>query len=203
MLFKDRADAGNRLSASLLQNQYLRKHKEHIVVVSLLRGGLAVGKQIAAVFHCNNIPLVVAKIPYPDNPELAIGAICQEVVNINPGLTNRLRVDPEMLREQVEQARQKQKEYLHLYNLEKMEYGEHIKDKIVILTDDGIATGSSADAAGKFLSLQNPKKLILAVPAGPKNFYSGYFDEILVLYSDRYLSSVSEYYESFPQVKDI
>ncbi len=105
MIFKDRADAGNRLSTRILQNQYLREYKDRLVVVSLLRGGFVVGKWIAAAFHCSHIPLVVAKISSPDNPELAIGAVCQEVVNTNTDFTDRLRSDPAILQKQIELAK--------------------------------------------------------------------------------------------------
>ncbi len=214
MIFKDRVDAGNKLSELLLRDKFLQKHKDRVVIISLLRGGFIVGKQIAQAFGSlprnpgafwlrgGLIPLVVVKIVSPDNPELAIGALCGKTVYKNTILIDKLRVNAEQLKEQIIIAAQKQKEYLHTYKLNKIRYSLRIKNKIAILVDDGIATGASIYAAAKFISLKHPDKLILASPVAPRNFESLFFDRVCIFHVDPNLLAVSQYYEEFLQVKN-
>ena len=80
VIFKDREDAGKKLSEEFLKEKDLLKKSKDITVVSLLRGGIVVGKTIAQRLKLQHIPLTVTKITSPYNPELAIGAICFDVI---------------------------------------------------------------------------------------------------------------------------
>jgi putative phosphoribosyl transferase len=196
MLFKDRSCAGKKL-ASLLQ----KKLKKVDFVISLLRGGVVVGAEIARRFKIPHLPLPVAKISHPYNPELAIGALCfDKIYWENKNISN--------VSSQIKLAKEKFNSYLKRFSLKKSFYkkilpaGRQVKNKIVVLVDDGIATGATVKAAGLFLKSQKPKKLILASPVAPTDFYADQFDEIIIFHRDPFLSAISQYYESFPQVED-
>ena len=80
-----------------------------------------------------------------------------------------------------------------------------LKGRIIILTDDGIATGFTTKAAIGYIKSQKPKKLILAVPVAPSdlaNQLKKEVDELVCLNSTNLFSSISQFYESFPQVED-
>ena len=78
VIFKDRVDAGKKLADFIVKSDFFKKikNKKNIIVVSLLRGGVVVGFEIAKKIGVKNLPLPVAKISSPENPELAIGALC-------------------------------------------------------------------------------------------------------------------------------
>lgn len=189
VLFKDRSDAGKKL-AELLR----KKLKKVDSVISLLRGGVMVGKEIANYFKIPHLPLPVAKISHPDNPELAIGALCfQKIYWENKDISGT--------RLQINIAEKKFNSYLKRFSLKKLLYHK-IKNKIVVLVDDGIATGATVKAATLFLKSQKPKKLILASPVAPSDFFADQFDQIIILNRDPFLSAISQYYQNFPQVED-
>jgi len=195
MLFKDRADAGKKLTELLLRNNYLHDgRREDIIVVSLLRGGVIVGREIAKKLKTRHLPLPVAKISHPYNPELAIGALCfDKIYWENKNVSD--------VSSQIKTAEEKFNSYLKRFSLKKSLY-KKIKNKVVVLVDDGIATGSTVKAAGLFLKSQKPKKLILASPVAPTDFSADQFDKTIIFHRDLFLSAISQYYQSFPQVED-
>ena len=72
----------------------------------------------------------------------------------------------------------------------------------MILVDDGIATGATMKAAVLFLKTKGPKKIVAASPVGPADFDEAGFDRIIIYHRDPYLSAISRFYQSFPQVED-
>lgn len=187
MLFKDRVNAGKKLT-----NLLKKKFKKIDYVVSLLRGGVIVGKEIADNFKVPHLPLPVAKISHPFNSELAIGALCFDKIYWE----NIPKVFP-----QIKIAKEKFNSYLKKFSLKKSFYRK-IKNKVVILVDDGIATGSTIKAGALFLKSQEPKVLILASPVAPTDFSGDKSEQIVIFHRDFFLSAISQYYESFPQVGD-
>jgi len=204
MIFKDRAAAGEKLAALLKKDYYFKRSTtiNKLVVVSLLRGGVVVGNVVAKSFNTKHIPLVVTKIPAPGNFELAIGALCFETIYLESQIIKSLGLEKIEISNQIEIAREKFNSYLRRFKVKKSIFSKELKNKIIVLVDDGIATGASIKAAYLFLKQYKPHKIILAVPVGPADFDNKGFDKIFILHKDASLSAVSQFYEYFPQVED-
>jgi predicted phosphoribosyltransferase len=203
MIFKDRRQAGERLAGTLKNDPYIKRRwaRSRVVAVSLLRGGIIVGDIIAKNLKIDHRPLAVAKIPAPGNPELAIGALSFDVTYLEPKVVSSLALDKATIQNQIGAAREKFKSYQQRFSLEEKKFNQ-LKNKAVILVDDGIATGSSMKAALLFVKSKKPKKIFLAVPVAPTDFEGKGFDKVFILHRDLFLSAVSQFYENFPQVED-
>lgn len=202
MIFKDRRDAGRKLLVRLFEDRDIKKNLKKVVVVSLLRGGIVVGDIIAKSLFCKHLPLVVAKIPAPLNPELAIGALCFSTVYLDKGVLQSININRTVIRNQIEIARKKLTSYIKRFNLKQYAYTRNLKNKIVILVDDGIATGSTVKAAFLYVKSKKPGSIILAVPVAPTDFDTRGFTKAFILIKDPHFSAVSKFYERFPQVED-
>ncbi len=193
MLFQDRLDAGNQLADRLTD------YKNNSIVVSLLRGGVIVGDAIAKKLKIPHLFLAVAKISHHYQPELAIGALCFNQIFLDNQLVSF--IDKKTINQQIKEAKNKFVSYLIKFHLKKTLF-KMIKNKTVILADDGIATGATVKVALIFLKSQNPKKIILVVPVAPTDFKNPGFDEVIILHRNQYFSAVSRFYQNFPQVED-
>jgi putative phosphoribosyl transferase len=202
MIFKDREDAGKKLSVELLKDKDLLKNQRDIVVVSLLRGGVVVGQVVAEKLQVQNIFLAATKIESPLNPELAIGAVCLNKIYLEKNAMKHLGLEKETIDLQISLAKFKHNRYVRTYNLRKIKY-EKLHNKTIIVVDDGIATGATVKAAYLFIKSMNPRKIILAAPVSPKDFDDRNFDRVIILHKDSSFSSVSQFYERFPQVETI
>lgn len=202
MIFKDRREAGQQLALLLSKDKSLKQQLSQAVVLSLLRGGIIVGEAIAQHLKIPNLPLVVTKIQAPANPELAIGAVCIDVTYLEKRIIKSLGIEQTSIIEQINSSQVKQQEYFARFNIKKDFLQKQIKDKIVIVTDDGIATGSTIRAALLYARSKKAKRVILAVPVAPSDFARKGIDLAFILYQDPNFSSVSQYYQDFPQVGD-
>ncbi|MBI5127228.1 hypothetical protein HZA76_02115 [Candidatus Roizmanbacteria bacterium] len=195
MIFKDRFVAGKKLA-----NLIVDKNLKNAVVISLLRGGAIIGREIYLKLKTLHLPLIVAKIPTPFQSELAIGALCFDFIYLESRIVNSLNIDKPTIKKQIGIAKKKFFLYVKKFNLNKSIY--KIKNKNVIIVDDGIATGSTVKASLLFVKSLNPKRIILASPVGPTDFENPGFDDLIILYRDANFSSVSQFYKNFPQVED-
>ncbi|MBM4177366.1 phosphoribosyltransferase [Candidatus Gribaldobacteria bacterium] len=200
MIFKDRAEAGKRLAETLAKDKDILKERKNIIVLSLLRGGAIVSYQLAKKLSLPHFPLVVKKIGAPFNEELAIGAVCNNEYFLDNNLMKRLSLDKDEIGNQIKKTKQKQKEYLKKFMGRKKT--PSLKNKIVILVDDGIATGASAMVALKYLKKQKAKKIILAIPVAPTDFNPSGFDKAFILHKDSWFNAVSQFYQEFSQLSD-
>lgn len=222
MFFKDRLEAGEKL-AKLLQSERRRfppeadrplgeiYGKSRPVVVSLLRGGIIIGDVLVKKLwtkgpstfggKLDHLPLPVAKIPASGNPELAIGALCFSETYLDKDIVNMLSLTSPAIGKQIKIAQEKFQSYLNRFGLNKDLY-KQLKNKIAILVDDGVATGSTVRAGLLFIKSQKPKAVWLAVPVAPIDFDSAGFDKVFILSREPGLGSVSQFYENFPQVED-
>jgi predicted phosphoribosyltransferase len=200
MIFKDRAEAGKKLAAVLSKDKDILKKRKNIVIFSLLRGGAIVGYQIAKRLSFPHFSLIVKKIGAPFNEELAIGALCNNEYFLDDSLIKRLGLDKGVIDNQIEKAKQKQKEYFKKFTNKKK--FPTLRNKTIILVDDGIATGASILAALKYLRKQKTKKVILAVPVTPTDFSSVGFDKAVILHRDLWFNAVSQFYQEFGQLSD-
>lgn len=202
MIFKDRREAGRKLLVRLFEDRGIKKTKRRLVVVSLLRGGIVVGDIMAKGLQVRHLPLVVTKIPAPYNPELALGGLCFDITYLEKTVVNSLGLEKSEIVNQIGLARKKFNSYLKRFGIKKILYSRSLKNKIVILTDDGIATGSTVKAAILYLKSKKPKSIILAVPVAPTDFSTIGIDRELILHKSVVFGAVSQFYERFPQVED-
>jgi len=198
-MFKDRHDAGRQLGRRLSPYADLRP-----VVLALPRGGVPVAAEIA---DCLGAPLdviVVRKIGLPWQPELAIGAIAEgDVCLLNDALIaetglRREELEPAVARERAELDRR-----VRAYRGERLP--TPVDGRVVILVDDGLATGYTARAAIELIRRRGASRVVLAVPVAPEDNVEtmrGVADEVVVLETPRWFLSIGEHYVDFTQTSD-
>lgn len=202
-MFKDRADAGRRLAEKLREELSLENLKE-IVLLAIPRGGIIVGNEIRRLLNIPLEILITKKIPSPENEELAIGAVGEDgTVVWEEELIKRLNVPVEYKQEIVKEK------LLELEEKKKFFRGDKpfvkITDKIVIITDDGIATGATARSAIRVVRNGGPKEVVLAVPVIAKEILEELkerADKIVYLEAPEMFFSVGQFYENFEQISD-
>ncbi|WP_245527997.1 phosphoribosyltransferase [Ammonifex degensii] len=195
----DRVDAGRQLAARLKGRNYPRG-----LVLAIPRGGVVVGAEIARELKLPLDVIIPRKIGAPGNPELAIGAVTQDGIPLfNEDLVQRLRVTPEekevLVREALEEVERRLKRYRA--SLPPVSW----RDRTIILTDDGIATGFTVLAALRSLKRASPREIILAVPVAPPDtlsFLRPEVDELVCLYAPEFFMAVGQFYEHFEQTTD-
>jgi len=200
MHFKDRHEAGLKLA------KQLKKYKDNkdAIVLSIPRGGVEVGYEIAKALNAKLDILVTKKIGLPGNDEFAIGSIGpNKEVMIDEETVRIYNVSKEYIKDK---TREMGKEIERRYKAYKGKYElPNLKNKIVILTDDGVATGFTTKAAISYIKSQDPRKIILAVPVAPSDFADKAkkeIDEFVCFYSTSLFFSISQFYDSFPQLTD-
>lgn len=195
-MIKDRIEAGKLLGKRLSTLDI----KEPIVL-AIPRGGIIVGHEVAKVLNCKLDVVISKKITPPENPEYAIGAITYDGT-IYEGeywnkFTNYPNFDEELDRKKIE-VKRRLEEYRGTadYNL---------KEKTIILVDDGIATGSTVFAILNWLNKQNVEKILLAIPVIPVSTHADIerkVSEIIALEIPFEFSAVGQFYKEFDQVSD-
>src|SRR5579885_3365315 len=157
MQFRDRADAGERLA------QVLRAFKgKDTVVLALPRGGVVLGAIVAEKLRAPLGTVLVRKISHPYSPEYAIGAVVDDrepVLNRDEALT----VSETWLQNNIEEAQALNRRRAATYLQDKFQVPA-INGKIVIIIDDGMATGLTMQAAAFAVRAERPKRIIVAVP---------------------------------------
>ena len=199
MHFKNRHEAGIKLAEQL--KKY--KNNKNVIVLAIPRGGVEIGYEIAKFLNAKLDIIVTKKIGLPGDEEFAIGSVGPDKkVALNEETIRIYNVREEYL---TQQKREISKEIERRYKAYRGKYElQNLKNKIVILTDDGIATGFTARAAITYIKSQNPKKLVLAVPVAPSDFADEIKNEVefVCLHSTNLFSSISQFYGSFPQLTD-
>lgn len=200
-MFRDRTDAGQQLAKALT-----RFRSEHPIVLGLPRGGVVVAAEIARGLRYDFDVLLVKKIRSPDNPELALGAVCEQTAPwLNREIIQHAQLDLHYLDAEI-------KERLAEIAAQRRQYRK-IKpfiprtDRIVILVDDGLATGATMIAAAQAVNVAVPRKIVVAVPVAPPDTLTVLrrlpeVQEIECLQTPLWFSGVGQFYENFEQVED-
>jgi len=198
--FKDRKDAGRILADKL------SKYTNHpnAVVLALPRGGVPVAFEVAQELGLPLDVLIVRKLGVPNHEELAMGAIASGGIRfLNRSVIESLRILPETL-EAVER-----REALELMRREAIYRGNRspiqVEGRIVILIDDGIATGSTMRVAIQLLRAQHVQKIIVATPAAPPSAkweIEPLVDEFIAVVLPPDFYGVGQFYEDFAQMDD-
>lgn len=202
-IFKDRQSAGKLLAQHL--KQY--KGKDNVLVLGIPRGGVVIAAQIARKL---NLPLdivITRKIGAPTQSELALGAVDPDgEVVWDLDLLDQLKLKSEKLKVEVLEQLGEIKRREQLYRKSKSQ--SEVKDKTVILADDGIATGATTLSAVKYLKRHKAEKIIVAVPVASDESVKkmvgelGKFGEVVVLETPENFQAVGQFYQQFEEVSD-
>lgn len=198
-MFRNREDAGRRL-ASRLKGRPWRKP----VVLGIPRGGLVIGAVLARELQADLDVILARKLRAPGQPELALGALAETgEVLLNEEVYDRLEVSDTYLaketKEQLAELKQRQKLFRSLRPRVSLE------GRSVVVTDDGIATGSTMLAALKAIRDQKPTEVVVAVPvASPSRLkeVQRWCDEVVCLLRPESFWAIGQFYEDFTQVTD-
>ena len=198
MYFKDRAEAGIKLSDGL------QKFKnQDAVIYALPRGGIPIGVEIAEALNLPLDLIIARKIGHPESREYAIAAVTENGQMVSNSLEVR-KVNQEWFTSQIEEERTEAQRRRKLYMAGRKSVDP--AGKIAILVDDGIATGLTVEAAILDLRKRGPSRLILAVPVAPAETVrrlSRLVDECIVLDAPEFFQgAIGAYYEYFPQLSD-
>ncbi|NND80467.1 MAG: phosphoribosyltransferase [Maribacter sp.] len=195
-MFRDRVDAGTQLAEKLLEFK-----KENVVVLAIPRGGLPLGAIVAKTLNAPLDVVLTKKIGHPYNKEYAIGALSLN----NRILSDAIGVTKSYIEEETVKLRKKLKKRHNQYY--KNNNPQNIKDKTVIIIDDGIATGNTIIVTIELVKIQNPNKIVVAIPVAPPSTVrkletSPEIDEVICLETPYNFHAVGQFYQEFYQVSD-
>ena len=200
MLFRDRSDAGRKLAAAL--SQYARR--ADVQVLGLPRGGVPVAFEVAHELQAPLDVFIVRKLGVPSQPELAMGAVASGGVRVlNHDVVRQLEI-PETVIERVAAAEQQEIERRER-RFREGRPAPPLAGKIVILIDDGLATGSTMRAAVVAVRLQQPARTIVAVPVAAAitcELLRGEANEVVCLATPEPFFAVGQWYGNFDQTSD-
>ncbi|OBA64143.1 phosphoribosyl transferase [Mycobacterium sp. 1100029.7] len=198
--FEDRHDAGRALAKQLTAY----RGKDNVLVLGLARGGLPVAWEIAASLPAGLDVFLVRKLGVPNWTELAMGALASGGgVVMNDNVVSSLHITDQQVREVIDTEAAELARREQAYR-----GGRPVADprgKIVILVDDGIATGASMLAAVRAIRAAGPQSIVVAVPVGPKSVcreLAAVADEVVCTTMPSAFEAVGQVYDDFHQVSD-
>jgi predicted phosphoribosyltransferase len=200
-MFLDREDAGRRLATALADYKSKRP-----VILALPRGGVPVAAEIAAALDAPLDLILVRKIGVPAQPELAMGAVVdgvQPIVIRNEDVVRLAGVSASEYRKrcEAELTEIERRRARYLQGRQPVE----LKGRVVIVVDDGVATGATVRAALTALRNRGPKELVLAVPVAPAETIRQLrreVDRLICLAAPKWFAAIGYFYEDFRQVSD-
>lgn len=205
MIFRNRIEAGQKLGVKL--KKFLAGHSEirknDLIVVGLPRGGVPVAREVARILGCKLEIICSKKIPCPGHPEYAIGAVSSDgSVVLNPDIPYKEQSWNKYIEEQkvllLEKTIASENEFHALSGAPKLDF----TDKVVIIVDDGIATGMTVKAAVECARKKGAYMTILAAPVMSSESFSEMhfcFDDIVILDLPPVFGSVGQFYQDFTQ----
>jgi putative phosphoribosyl transferase len=198
--FKDRREAGRLLAQQL--SAYARR--PDVLVLALPRVGVPVAYEVALALHAPLDVFLVRKLGVPGHEELAMGALASGGLRVlNPDVVHYLRIPDNVIAAAVAQE-QRELERRELAYRDGLPAPE-IKGWVVILIDDGLATGSTMRAAARALKQQQPARLVIAVPVAASQACDELMeevDEIVCALTPEPFVAVGLWYEDFTQTTD-
>ena len=195
-MFQDRTDAGIQLAEKLT----FYKNRD-VVVLAIPRGGLPLGAIVAKALNAPLDVALIKKIGHPNNKEYAIGAVSLESVITS----DTVNIPKRYIEEETSQIRdlltQRYKQYY------KEGKPHDLMDKVVIIVDDGIATGNTLLATVELIHKHKPKASVVAIPVAPPSSLnkledSPHVNEVICLETPYNFMAVGQFYEEFDAVSD-
>ena len=199
--FENRQDAGRQLARKLRERNF-----DNPVILALPRGGVPVAYEVANALGAPMDLLFVKKIGAPGWPEYGIGAVVDGAnpqIVLTEEIVRQLRPSPEYIEAEMQRQLKEiaRRRLIYLGDRQPID----LKDRTVIIVDDGIATGGTVKAALKGVRKNQPRKIILAVPVAPRDTLeelSDQCDEIICLYTPTPFGAVGSFYRDFGQTGD-
>ncbi len=197
-LLKNRVEAGKQLA------QTLKTVDKNAIVLAVPRGGVVVGYEVAATLGIPLDIIVTKKIGAPDNPELAVGAVAEDGTYIlDEDVLRQVYAPSDYITAEVERQRQEIHRRLIRYR-GNVPYPD-LKNREVIIVDDGVATGSTLKAAIRLVRNKGARKIIVAVPVGPPDTIGELkklADQVVVLLTPEPFFAIGQFYADFDQTSD-
>ena len=197
MIFKDRIEA-----ARLLADKLESYRGKNALILAIPRGGVPMGYIIAKQLHLPLEVVLSKKIGHPLHKEFAIGAVTLKSQVLSDAAAD---VSPIYIDEETKKIRALLTKRYRDY------YGEkpplQLKNKILIIVDDGIATGNTIISTIKMLHEENPEKIVVAIPVSSQSALhklenNPFIDDVICLSTPTNFRAVGQFYENFDQVDD-
>lgn len=196
-MFLNREDAGYKLGKALEKYQ-----SAHPLVLGIPRGGIEVGYYAALHLNCDFDAIIVRKLGYPEQPEAAFGALAEDGSLYLDPWSNRY-LSKEIIEKVVKQEHKEIERRIEIYrNGEEL---PELKDRVIILVDDGIATGATVFAALAMCRKRHPKKLIVAAPVSGitrQSKLEAKADDVIIPEKREHFYAVSQGYRDFSNLTD-
>ena len=203
--FKDRASAASILSTMLKGGIKAKKDRQQrILILGIPRGGIVVADVVAQKLNADFDIVIPRKLGAPDNKENSIGAIMPDgSVYLDELKLRWLKVSSEYIeKEKAKQLR----EIVHraaLYRPDNQEY--NIRDRTVILVDDGVASGATLIPAARWIKKQQPKQVIIAAPIAQEQaaeLLKKEADQLKFIITPSNFIAINQFYQNFQPVAD-
>ena len=199
MPFSDRVEAGKRLAGAL--EQYRGKDT---IVLGIPRGGVVVANEVADALEAPLDIVVSRKIGAPGEPEFALGAVTQEgEVILDRQAADSVGASDEYLESEIREKKEEVRQRMERFRGD-APYPS-LKGKVVIIVDDGIATGSSVEAAVMSIKKRDPREVVIAVPVAPPDTVESLKaggNRVVCLETPGMFFAIGEFYQRFDQVED-
>lgn len=199
-IFQNRQQAGRELAEELT----LYRDQENTIVLGIPRGGLPVAYEVASALHLPLDVYVVRKLGMPGHEEFAIGAIASGGVRVvNEEAIGHIFRSMDIITEVAEREQRELERREALYRR-----GRPLLDpkgKVVLVVDDGLATGSTMRAAVKALRQHGAARIVVAVPVAPPEtsaILATEADEVICVLEPSNFMAVGQFYEDFSQTTD-
>ena len=197
--FRDRAHAGAELAERLGAYRGVDG-----VVLGLPRGGVAVAAPVAAALELPLDAYVVRKLGVPGHEELAMGAIAARgVVVWNDDVVKSMRVSDERRQAVVDRERAELERRESAYRGDREALA--VRDRVMVVVDDGLATGATMEAAVAALRIDAPASIVVAVPVAPRaavHALQAVVDDVVAIVVPRHFGAVGEWYDDFRSTTD-
>lgn len=200
MMFRNREEA-----ASLLLNRLKTYQGQNPLVLAIPRGAIKMAAILKEGLDGELNVILVHKIGSPGNEEFAIASIGLSGVIQRQSYMNKLGIPEHYVLAEGQRQLDILKKRFKNYGLDENKYSTLFKDKVLIIVDDGIATGATLMSAIEEIKTQNPAKIIVAAAVASEEAYHKILpkvDEFVVLEVSSEFYAVSQFYESFSQVSD-
>jgi predicted phosphoribosyltransferase len=202
--FQDRRDAGRVLARRVSECLGAIGVAGRPLVLALPRGGLPIGQEIAAHVGGDLYVTVARKIGMPGQPEFGIGAVTADgPPRFDQAVLRQVGLTEAELAPAVQREREEARRRLRSYRGERE--APQISGRVVIVADDGVATGVTALAALRDVRSRAPRRLIFAAPACAKEavqLLSDEADAVVCVHVPEYFGAVGSWYREFPQLTD-
>jgi predicted phosphoribosyltransferase len=197
-MFKDRLDAARQLSKALA-----KYHGQNPLVLAIPRGAVPMGAWMAQELNGQLDVVLVRKLRAPFDPEVAIGAVDESGLAYLSPYAATLGLDPQYVKDEIKLQMKTIKARRKQYSLTRAPL--EVKGRVVIVVDDGLATGATMMSALKATREKQPRHLVCAIPVASPDALEKIkplVDETVCLSAPKDFMAVAQFYRQFPQVDD-